>query len=83
MDYNGQRTKDFMVNWLKKRISDPVTELSKDEYESLSDSDNDKVCVVLHGDLESEEGKTFEKIASADDYNSKKDINNSLLQCEG
>ena len=30
MDYNGQRTKEFLVNWLKKRISDPVTELSKE-----------------------------------------------------
>lgn len=51
MDYNGQRTKDFMVNWLKKRISDPVTKISKEEYEKLNDDDNEKVCVVFHGDL--------------------------------
>lgn len=70
MDFNGQRTKEFMVNWLKKRVTDPVTELSKEEYEKLQDDDNDKVCVVFEGDIESESGKLFKNQAVKDDYNS-------------
>lgn len=40
-----------MVNWLKKRISDPVTKLSAEEYEKLKEDDIDSVCVVFHGDI--------------------------------
>jgi hypothetical protein len=40
-----------MVNWLKKKISDPVTKISAEEYEKLKEDDNKKVCVVFHGDL--------------------------------
>ena len=54
IDYNGQRTKDFMINWLTKKISDPVKELSDEEYQKLKDDDNEKVSIVFHGDQESE-----------------------------
>ena len=35
----------------------------------LQEDDNNKVCVVFHGDLSSAEGKAFEALASLDDYN--------------
>ena len=51
MDYNGQRTKDYMVNWLKKRVTDPITILDKEGYEKLQSED--KVSIVFHGDVKS------------------------------
>lgn len=67
--YNGQRSKDFMVNWLSKKTRDPVIAIEADKIESLSDG---KVNILFHGDIESEQGQAVTSLAQADDYNSKK-----------
>ena len=67
MKYEGQRTKDFMVNWLLKKTRDPVVTLEADKLDSLDDG---KVNFVFFGDLSSEQGSAFSSIAAADDYNS-------------
>ena len=73
MKYEGQRSKEFMVNWLSKKTRDPIIAIEADKIESLSDG---KVNVVFHGDISSSEGSAFAAIAAADDYNS----TNSLTQ---
>jgi len=66
--YNGQRSKDFMVNWLTKKTRPAVVEIEADQLSELST--NGKVNVVLHGEVDSEQGKVLQEIAAADDYNS-------------
>ena len=58
-----------MINWLTKRVSDPVTELSTEDYQKLKDDDNEKVNVVFHGEENDEGFANFKKVAQADDYN--------------
>lgn len=45
--YNGQRTKDFMVNWLSKKTRPAIIPIEADKLEEISSSD--KVSIVLHG----------------------------------
>ena len=67
--YNGQRTKEFMVNWLNKKTRPAVTAIEASQLEELAT--NGKVNVVFHGDLASHEnGALFQELATADDYNS-------------
>jgi thioredoxin-like negative regulator of GroEL len=67
--YNGQRTKEFMVNWLNKKTSPAVTVIEAAQLEEIAA--NGKVNVVFHGDLASHEnGALFQELATADDYNS-------------
>ena len=67
--YNGQRTKEFMVNWLNKKTKPAVTELEVSQLGELST--NGKVNIVFHGDVASHEhGNLFKELAIADDYNS-------------
>lgn len=49
MNYDGQRTKEFMVNWLRKKVTDPVSKITKEVYDELQKSD--KVSIVFHGDI--------------------------------
>lgn len=49
--YNGQRTKEFMVNWLSKKTRDPVVAIESSGLEALSS--NGKVNIVYHGDINS------------------------------
>lgn len=61
-----------MVNWLTKKTRPAVVEI---EAEGLAElSTNNKVNVVLHGDVESDHGKALQDIATADDYNCTKSI---------
>jgi thioredoxin-like negative regulator of GroEL len=69
MKYSGQRTKEFMVNWLSKKTRPAVVAIELEKLEELST--NGKVNIVFHGDLEANEhGKLIQEIAIADDYNS-------------
>ena len=65
--YNGQRSKDFMVNWLTKKTRPAVVEIEASQLSEIAS--NGKVNVVLHGELDSEQGKVLQEIATADDYN--------------
>lgn len=68
IDYKGQRTKEYLVNWLLKKTRDPLVPIDQAAYEKLA-SDS-KVAVVFHGDANSEQGKIVSKLAISDDYNS-------------
>jgi protein disulfide-isomerase len=67
--YNGQRSKEFMVNWLSKKTRDPVVAVSADELDSLAT--NGKVNIVYHGDINSNNGQIIANLAKVDDFNSK------------
>lgn len=49
--YQGQRSKEFMVNWLLKKTRDAVVAISSSELEGLAS--NGKVNIVYHGDITS------------------------------
>jgi thioredoxin-like negative regulator of GroEL len=70
IDYNGQRSKDILINWLLKKTRDPLVPIDQAGYEKLQTED--KVSIVFHGDASSTQGQLVSKIAVADDYNSKK-----------
>ena len=69
-NFDGDRTKGYILKWLTKRLVFPVQEITKDEYEALKDSPNPEVFIVFHGELESIKGATFTNIAYQDNYNS-------------
>jgi protein disulfide-isomerase A1 len=66
--YNGQRSKEFMVNWLSKKTRDPVVAIAADQLAALAT--DGKVNIVFHGDITSSQGSSISAIAVADDYNS-------------
>lgn len=68
MDYKGQRTKEYLVNWLSKKTRDPLVPVDQAGYEKLQNEG--KVSIVFHGDASSEQGQTVARLAMADDYNS-------------
>lgn len=68
MKYNGQRSKEFMVNWLSKKTRDPVLPITPEQLEDLTT--NGKVNIVFHGDLASESGQIIANLAKVDDFNS-------------
>lgn len=70
-NFDGDRTKGYILKWLTKRLVSPVKEISKEEYDSLKASQNAEVSIVFHGELESIKGATFTNIAYQDNYNSK------------
>jgi thioredoxin-like negative regulator of GroEL len=70
IDYNGQRTKEYLVNWLLKKTRDPLVPVDQAGYEKLKSED--KVSIIFHGDASSTEGQIVSKLAVADDYNSNK-----------
>ena len=49
--YNGQRTKEFMVNWLSKKTRPALVSINTEELDSVIV--NGKVSVVLHGAADS------------------------------
>lgn len=57
-----------MVSWLNKKTRPAVTVI---EASQVADLPNDRVNVLLHTDENAEHDKTFEELATADDYNSK------------
>lgn len=66
--YSGQRSKEFMVNWLSKKTRDPVVAITADQLAGLAA--DGKVNIVFHGDITSQQGSSISAIAVADDYNS-------------
>jgi protein disulfide-isomerase A1 len=66
--YNGQRTKEFMVNWLSKKTRDAVLPITADELEALAT--NGKVNIVYHGDITTDNGQIVANLAKLDDFNS-------------
>ena len=70
IDYNGQRSKEYLLNWLLKKTRDPLVPVDEAGYEKLKS--DDKVSIVFHGDASSAEGQIVSKLAVADDFNSKK-----------
>ena len=70
IDYNGQRSKEYLLNWLLKKTRDPLVPVDEAGYEKLKSED--KISIVFHGDASSAEGQIVSKLAVADDYNSKK-----------
>ena len=59
-----------MLNWLLKKTRDPVSEIDAEKYATLAASG--AVSIVYHGDFASaESAEILNKIAAADDYNSK------------
>lgn len=78
MDYNGQRSKTAMVNWLLKRTRDPVSQITAEQYAQLENAKG--VSVVYHGDFTNEgSASILSDVAAADDYNSKYSFICSLL----
>lgn len=66
-DYNGGRTAEEIVQWLKKKSGPPAVTLSTSEELKKFQEDNE-VCVVgFFKDLESEEAKSFTKVAQGVD----------------
>ena len=78
MDYKGQRTKEYLVNWLLKKTRDPLVPTDQSGYEKIKAEE--KVAIVFHGDASSEQGKVVAKLAMADDYNSTSFMLFSLLR---
>jgi protein disulfide-isomerase-like protein len=66
--YSGQRSKEFMVNWLSKKTRDPVVAITASELEALSS--NGKINIVYHGDISTENGQILANLAKVDDFNS-------------
>ena len=51
-----------------KKTRDPVVPVDQAAYEKLQSED--KVSIVFHGDIQSEQGQIVSKLAVADDFNS-------------
>jgi protein disulfide-isomerase A1 len=64
-DYQGGRTADEIVNWVKKRSGPPSSEVDDTKLNELKESE--KVVVAFFGDADSTEFQEFEKAASSDD----------------
>jgi len=70
VDYNGQRTRETMINWLVKRTRDPVSQIDAEKYKELSEAKG--VSIVYHGDFKADKQATIlSTYALADDFNSK------------
>lgn len=66
-DYNGGRTAEEIVQWLKKKSGPPAVTLATSEELKKFQEDNE-VCVVgFFKDLESDEAKSFTKVAQGVD----------------
>ncbi len=72
LDFSGQRTKEYLLNWLLKKTRDPLVPVDQAAYEKLQTEE--KVSIVFHGDASSTEGQLVSKLAVADDHNSKKSL---------
>jgi len=68
IEFNGGRTADEIVNWIKKKSGPPSSVLTGEEFEALQK--NSKFAIVFFGEEGSDEFKTFEQLASLDDKNS-------------
>jgi len=66
-EYNGGRTADEIVSWLKKKSGPAATALSTVEELNKFHGASDVAIVGLFKDLESEEAKAFAKVAQAVD----------------
>ena len=64
-EYNGGRTADEIVNWIKKKSGPPTSEISAEELEKITETE--KFTLVFFGDKDSDEFKEYEKAALADD----------------
>lgn len=64
-EYNGGRTEDEIVNWIKKKSGPPSAQVDDAKLEELKKSE--KFLVVFFGASDSTEFAEFEKVASGDD----------------
>merc|ERR1712099_68437 len=62
-DYDGGRTQDTIVQWIKRATSDPVTVMAS--LEAARKEFSDETLIVGTFKKDSEVGKTFEKVAKA------------------
>ena len=67
-EYNGGRTADEIVNWIKKKSGPPTTGVSDEDLSTLKETE--KLVIVFYGDEDSDEFKAFQGAASADDKHS-------------
>lgn len=68
MAFGGSRTKDFMLQWLSKKVQEPLIAVAEERLAALKTDGN--VNIVFFGDLKSPQGATLLNIAKNDDYNS-------------
>lgn len=73
--FGGDRSKQVMSEWLKKKILDPIIATNVDNLANIET--DGKVNIVFFGDVDSTQGKILLNLAKVDDYNSK----NALIQC--
>lgn len=67
-EYNGGRTADEIVNWIKKKSGPPTSAVSDEELTTLKE--NEKLVIVFYGDEGSDEFKAFQGAATSDDKHS-------------
>ena len=65
VEYNGGRTAEEIVSWIKKRTGPPSQEVSDSDLKTLKLKD--KIVVAFFGDKESTEYKAFQEAATEDD----------------
>lgn len=68
INFGGSRTKDFMLQWLSKKVQEPIIAVEEARLEALQTDGN--VNIVFFGDLKSPQAATLLNIAKNDDYNS-------------
>lgn len=66
--FGGSRTKDFMLQWLSKKVQEPIIAVQEDRLPALQADGN--VNIVFFGDLKSAQAAALLNIAKNDDYNS-------------
>lgn len=66
--YNGQRSQEFLFNWLSKKTRESVLAIESSQIEHFSQ--DGKVNIFFYGDISSTEGQSFVALSKTDDYNS-------------
>lgn len=67
-EYNGGRTADEIVNWIKKKSGPPSSAVSEEQLTTLKE--NEKLVIVFYGDEDSDAFKAYQAAASVDDKHS-------------
>lgn len=69
INFGGSRNKEFMTNWLGKKIQEPIIRIDQARLATLETDGN--VNIVLHGAADTPQYNALLAIAKTDDYNSK------------